>query len=56
MSRLKSNMIFLERCAALGQTYTVNAPCQQSCYGEQYCPPPGPTCVCPSNKFAMPYD
>ncbi|XP_037043412.1 uncharacterized protein LOC119079532 [Bradysia coprophila] len=39
------------RCAALGQIYIVNAPCQALCYGGQYCPPPGPTCICPPNKI-----
>jgi len=42
-----------ERCAALGQIYTVNAPCQKDCYGKQYCPNAGPTCVCPPNKLPV---
>lgn len=48
--------IFLERCAALGQVYKINAPCQQACHGKQYCPPPGATCVCPPNRFAIPHN
>lgn len=46
----------LERCTALGQVYQTNAPCQQGCYGEQYCPPPGGACVCPSNELALPHN
>jgi len=48
-----------KRCEALGQTYSVipaNAPCQPSCYGQQYCPPPGPSCVCPPNKLTVAYN
>ncbi|KAJ6635798.1 hypothetical protein Bhyg_14384 [Pseudolycoriella hygida] len=45
-----------ERCAALGQVYKVNAPCQQACHGEQYCPPPGGACVCKPNQFAIVHD
>lgn len=49
-------VMILERCAALGQIYKVNAPCQKSCYGEQYCPLAAAACICPPNKLALPYD
>lgn len=47
--------IFTERCSAIGQIFAINAPCQAAVNDEWYCPPPGPTCICPANEVQSNY-
>ncbi|KAJ6636589.1 hypothetical protein Bhyg_15180 [Pseudolycoriella hygida] len=45
-----------ERCSAIGQIFAMNAPCQPAVNGGSYCPPPGPTCICPNNQVQKNYE
>lgn len=47
---------FTERCSAIGQIFAMNAPCQATVNGGSYCPPPGPTCICPNNELQKNYE
>ncbi|KAG4068864.1 hypothetical protein HA402_005012 [Bradysia odoriphaga] len=43
------------RCEALGLIYEENAPCQNACPGQTYCPSANGGCVCPPNKTTYVY-